>query len=263
MELRHRRASSLIVILLLTLFTCKQAVAFGIYFSGSINGVIVDKNTRKPLEGVVVTASWILLPHFVDTTRPVRTLEVAETVTDHMGHYELPGFRAKFSLWGYLRDDQPLIRFFMDGYEPLVVANNSVYHPGFKGDKDHLIKREINLKDGSTAVKTYEPEEHMVRLGKKPGNFMLIPFTGSDRDYVSLLVNEYHGAHNYIHSLDYLREGNNCEWKSLPATFSQLHNLKKRLDAKGVQTYELPYVSYLKNQPRCGDSEELFSDYLN
>jgi hypothetical protein len=92
-----------------------------------------DKNTRKPLEGVVVAASWILLPHFLETTVPVRTLHVAEAVTDHMGQYSLPGFWPKFSLTGYLRDDQPVIRFFKDGYEPLVVANNSVYHPGIRG----------------------------------------------------------------------------------------------------------------------------------
>jgi len=59
-----------------------------------------------------------------------------------------------------------------------------------------------------------------------------------------------------------LRKGNECEWKSLPATFSQMHKLKKRLDAEGVQTFNLWYVSALGNQSRCGDAEKLFSEYL-
>jgi len=242
--------------LLLSMLPIRPAVALGIYLSHSIKGTIIDANTKAPIEGVIVTASWIQTGI---TGHGQVTLKVSETVTDKKGEYTLPGWGPKV-YFDVLDRNQPVVRFFKQGYAPLVIPNNSAYHPGLENDTEHLIKEPIKRSDGHIAYWLNEPEGHQVKFGKKKHTFMLVPFDGSDAEYVELLLK----SGGYVESLDILT-GGGCEWKHLPITFSTLHKLKARLDALNVNTnigIGLPYVFQFGGQDKCGNAEEYFRGYL-
>jgi len=231
----------------------------GVFWWRDIKGTVVDANTGQPIEGVVVTASWILLPW--GTTYPLRTLKALETVTDDLGKYTIHGWAPKFSLSGHLEDDQPKIRFFKPGYVPLVIRNNSVYHPGLEKDTDHKIKEKVTLSNGRTGIRMYEPEGHQVKFGKKLHTFRLERFEGTDGEFIELLNENYNINDRYMDILKYfIMSGRDCEWKQLPITFSTLHKLSASMESPKYKAWF--NVSYLGGQDRCGSAEEYFKDYL-
>ena len=241
-----------VVLLVLMFLVARLAAEMRVFSSPCIEGVIVDAESGEPLEGVVVTASWMLIPE-AWTSVPIKTLHAAETVTDHLGQYVIPGWGPKSEPHGMLRDE-PNIRFFKPGYMPLVIKNNSVYHPGLEGDTEHKIKEHVTHHDGSTGTYMYEPEEHQVKLGEKLHTFKLERFEGTDAEYAKLLRDKYVG------SLRDMTGGRTCEWKQLPITFTTLHKLTISLQLpKHIPLY---LVSYLGGQDRCGSAEEYFKEYL-
>src|SRR5689334_6350161 len=62
-----------------------------IYKAEAIEGWVVDSETGKPIEGVVVVAHWQLQGGFEGGT-PLRELKIFEAVTDHSGHYSFPAW---------------------------------------------------------------------------------------------------------------------------------------------------------------------------
>jgi hypothetical protein len=243
------------VLLALVLASIRPAFGLGVYWSPRIEGTILNASTKAPVEGVTVTATWIeigIMGH------GEVTLNVAETETDAQGEYTLPAWGPRF-YGATLREDQPVIRFFKPGYVPLIIRNNSAYHPGLENDTEHMIKVPVTLSDGSTGYRLYEPEEHRVAFGKKRSTFLLVPFEGTDADYVKLL----RGPANYIRSLSHIYVGDDCEWKKLPKTFVELHRLRVALEAKGVTASGLPYVSSVGGQDHCGNAQEYFKRFLN
>lgn len=105
--------------------------AFGdppVYFAKSISGQIVDEETGKPLEGVVIVAQWILfeiaLGHGAHYGNTVNLIEV---VTDQDGKYSIPG-------WGprprpplkHLDHLDPRLSIFKSQYVPLELSNESL-----------------------------------------------------------------------------------------------------------------------------------------
>jgi len=241
--------------LLLSMLPIRPAVALGVYLSHSIKGTITDANTKTPIEGVIVTASWIQTGI---TGHGQVTLKVSETVTDKKGEYTLPGWGPKV-YFDVLDRNQPVVRFFKQGYVPLIISNNSAYHPGLENDTEHLIKVPIKRSDGHIAYWLNEPEEHQVKFGKKKHTFMLVPFDGTDAEYAELLT----GSSRYIQSFDHIEAGNDCEWKELPRTFVTLHKLRAKLDGKSMHANEIPYVEDVGGQKHCGGAEEYFRKLLH
>src|SRR5213593_3967961 len=87
------------------------------YSAKPISGRVVDRDTGRPLEGVIVLAQWVL----VDDAR----IHVAEVVTDASGQYFIPGWGPKarppsIPLTGY---SDPEIMYFKPPYAPRWVAN--------------------------------------------------------------------------------------------------------------------------------------------
>jgi hypothetical protein len=230
-------------LLLLVVLTQTGCVFFGVHLSRPITGTIIDAKTKTPLAGVVVTASWSVSGWHVKYP-----IKVSEAVTNENGEYTLPGWGPRLHP-DELRYDQPVVRFFKPGYVPFVRKNNSIYHPGFEGDKEHLIDKPV-----STGVRHYEPEAHMVRFGKKKHTFMLEPFVGTDEEYIKLVKDKY------VWSFGGITHGDKCEWKRLPITFSTLHKLSLKLGLP--KNRGIYFVSYLGGQDRCGNAEEYFEEYL-
>ena len=247
-------------IAILALMAAQPASSCG-FVSSDINGTIVDAKTGKPIAGVVVTASWMLRGY--GSSRPFKTLKASETVTDDWGQYTILGWGAEASPDGHLEDGEPNIRFFKPSYVPLVIRNNSVYHPGLEKDREHMIKEKITHHDGKTYTNMYEPEQHQVRFGKKSHAFKLEPFEGTDGEYVEVLKENFNVHDRYISSLKYLKSGRECVWRQLPITFIALEKLKARLDKNNVNTNYIPGFSALGGQnQKCGKVEEVYREYL-
>jgi hypothetical protein len=81
---------------------------------------IVDARTEQPLNGAVVVASWLLVGSI--NAQRIEYVDIQERKTDVDGRIQLAGWGPFFKLKGSLLD-QPVIRVFIRGYDPLVKYN--------------------------------------------------------------------------------------------------------------------------------------------
>lgn len=89
-----------------------------LYWGQAITGWVVDAETRRPVEGVVVVAQWVHTGGY--------RLHVAEVLTEHDGRYHVPAWGPKPRhvlaprLSGY---NDPQILMFKPGYARLELSN--------------------------------------------------------------------------------------------------------------------------------------------
>ena len=81
---------------------------------------IVDARTGKPIDGAVVVASWLLVKS-INAGR-IEYLDIQETQTSADGQIRLAEWGPKWRLKGSMLD-QPVLRVFIRGYDPLVKFN--------------------------------------------------------------------------------------------------------------------------------------------
>jgi hypothetical protein len=81
---------------------------------------IVDARTGQPLEGAVVVVSWLLVSS-INAGR-IEYLDIQEKQTDADGRIQLAGWGPQLRLKGSMLD-QPILRVFIRGYDPLVKTN--------------------------------------------------------------------------------------------------------------------------------------------
>jgi len=93
------------------------------YIGEPIEGWVVDADTRMPLDGVVVVATWFketVLSFHPHTVGPVMVLEA---VTDGHGHFALPGWGPRLRGRGHPYYDDPQLLLFKSRYHPRAVGN--------------------------------------------------------------------------------------------------------------------------------------------
>lgn len=73
------------ILLMIGLLICSGCMTY-IGKDGPYNGKIVDKETRQPLEGVVVVSNW-----GIDQWGSTSYYDTYETVTDKKGNFAIPG----------------------------------------------------------------------------------------------------------------------------------------------------------------------------
>jgi len=112
-------------LLCLPLSACSAMTFF--YSAEAIEGWVVDAETGKPLEGVIVVAHWRLKGGFEGGT-PIRELQIFESVTDRDGRYAFPAWGPRFALSGHLTHETPEILLFKQGYKFQSLGNN--WYPG-------------------------------------------------------------------------------------------------------------------------------------
>ena len=108
--------SALLAGMMLFLTSC---VAFSqrYYSSEPIEAWVVDEQTKKPLEGVIVVAQWQLVRDTYHNRVPVGTMMILETVTDAKGKFSFPAWGPlENTTDGHLDHEDPLIYFFKPGY---------------------------------------------------------------------------------------------------------------------------------------------------
>lgn len=89
----------------------------GYYSAQPIEAWVVDEQTKRPLEGVVVVAHWKLMRGTVGGRVPVGTMMILETVTDSKGRFSFPAWGPLANTTdGHLEHEDPEIFFFKPGY---------------------------------------------------------------------------------------------------------------------------------------------------
>lgn len=150
-------------ILLALLAICIPFWVFGdppVYFAKDIQGQVVDGETSRPLQGVVVVAKWQVYATGIGSGGGGGSIKTIEVITDQEGRYVIPG-------WGprmrppltYLNSKDPELTYFMPGYFPDAREN---------------------------ALHTYENRDtSLVRTSEWNGKVVkLLPFNGMDwKDY--------------------------------------------------------------------------------
>ena len=172
-----------------------------VYNVRGTEGTIVDKETKQPLEGVMVVEAWeIYRPGFHGSTAGY--LPLRETSTDSNGHYRLSARGTMHVEGGYLDETAPWLIYFKPGYVFTSVMNE--FHP----DRRFEFNRKSDW-DG----KTIELER----------------FSGTLKEQAK----ELKRVDNVLG--DFTGRGGWCIWTGIPNTLSAMRRENIRLNQQGVR----------------------------
>jgi len=214
------------------LFAISQMAACAMYSAAPMQATVVDAETKKPLEGAVVVAHWVL--EDTGAVKTVGDMELMEAVTDASGRFALPGWGPKATPnYPYpvrLSQLDPEIIILKPGYMPRSVMNNE--HP-------NLI---FHPEDLGPTTRTSQWNNRVIALDKAddpPKNYALSLST--------LLTGVDHSG---------------CKWQKIPRTIVVLTKEKDRLKRLGINSYPALTISRVEEGPApCGSVKEFFKDY--
>jgi hypothetical protein len=171
-----------------------------IYSADAIEGWVVDAETSKPLDGVIVVAHWQLKGGLEGGT-PINELKILETVTDSNGRYFFPAWGPKFAfsgLFGSLISESPGILMFKRGYKYRGLDNN--WYPNVDTSKSDWNKKTVKLEPFSGTLAQYAQD---------------LSGLSSDLWTIGYGVGDHFG--------DY------CGWKSFPSMLRSLDKLDEEI----------------------------------
>lgn len=194
------------------------------YSAEAIEARVVDAETKKPLEGVVVTANWQLEEGTLGGNRSAGQLMVMETVTDKNGRFTFPAWGPKWLWKGFLVNADPKLLLFKSGYEYRELYNEYSSAP-------ELRTRKLRYSDWNG--KTIE----------------LKRFKGTMEEYVRHLSFLMTG-------LSFIED--DCQWKKTPKMLMALQKQADAFKASGIVTaiYSVDYMP--TNEKKCGSVKEYF-----
>ena len=211
-----------------------------VYYAEAIEASIVDAETKKPLEGVVVVAHWQLFSSTLAGRNLAGQLMVMEAVTDQDGRFHFPSWGPKLALTGYLDDRDPALLLFKPGYE-------------YRG-----------LQNPTLSTVNRSPIRRSQWNGK---TIALKPFKGTKEEYADRFQELNHDLDRIISD-----PPEDCNWKQLPRTIRAMREERKRLQAKGINLDRLFSVDQelfdnneyftAKGGPACGSPREFLQGVL-
>ena len=89
MEVNNQVWKVLLCAATFTLTACNR------YSAESTEGWVIDADTKKPIEGVIVVANWQLHKSTMGGKRPADHLNIMETMTDNDGLFYFEGWEKK------------------------------------------------------------------------------------------------------------------------------------------------------------------------
>ena len=196
------------------------------YRAEAIEAWVIDADTKKPLEGVIVTANWQLEGGW-EGHYPMGQLRVMETVTDKTGRFSFPAWGPSRPKKGYLQNSDPLLLLFRSGYKPLAMANHF---------RERMFREPVRRSDWHG--KTIE----------------MTKFVGSLEAYAEDLAHLDISLRFAVHAPE------NCEWKKIPRMIVALHKQKEVFKKKAVYNH-LFAISRIPAR-ECGSPTEFFRGYL-
>ena len=127
---RRRHVAGLLATVMLFAFSTNSSALWpaGVYRFDAITGSVLDKETRKPIEGVVVVGHWGLETNTLMNSSYSGPLVVKETITDKDGKFTIPASIATDVLKrGHFNAEMyPEIAFFKSGYEFTVYRHSGI-----------------------------------------------------------------------------------------------------------------------------------------
>ena len=203
-----------------------------VYHAEAIEGWVVDAETGKPLEGVIIVAHWELKGG-LEGGIPIAELQILETVTDANGRYFFPAWGPTvIPPTGYLGGDSPGLMLFKSGYRSR----------GFS-----------NLYSETYGTSTFFYNKKTLKLER---------FRGTPAEYAEHLSSLSSSLEKVGYRVGY-ESGDWCGWKSFPRMLRALDKLEVEFRAAGVRQGTV--VSFLKtNEARvrekgCGSVSELLN----
>ncbi len=224
-----------LIVCLLTALLAPLSACGKIYSAEPITAYVVDADTGKPLEGVIVVAHWELEGGMhVDR---VGQMEIMETVTDKDGRFHFAGWGPKPIPPGLpgnarLTIYDPALLFYKQGFKP-AVEFNKLTTAALRGEGPPLRKSDWN---GKT-----------IKLEK---------FTGGLEDRSRSLG-------NLDITLGFVYNGKNCEWKMTPRMIVAMHR-EKLIFRQNEVANSLMDIDHFETwqSTKCGSVKSFLEEYL-
>jgi len=118
------------------------------YSAKAIAGRVVDAETGKSLEGVVIVANWQVEGGFLEVGVPIAQMNILEAVTDRNGRYFFPAWGPKeIPIVGVLDQSAPTLQLFKPGYRAVATryANSAFKLERFKGSRSEYAEQLTSL----------------------------------------------------------------------------------------------------------------------
>ena len=177
------------------------------YSAEPIAAQVIDADTKKPLEGVVVTANWQLEQGTAGGNIQAGQLMVMEAVTDNEGKFSFPAWGPKTTRESFLVNDDPQLLLFKSGYEYRRLNN------------PYSSDRELRLR----------PVRRSVWNGRV---IALKLFREAD------MQTQYKNLLNFSKEVDSFATWHidPCQWTKLPISVSKMFQERKKLEAQGAKS---------------------------
>jgi hypothetical protein len=194
------------------------------YSAEAIEGWVVDAETGKPLEGVVVTANWQVEEGTFTGTNTGNQLQILETVTAKNGRYYFPAWGPKplppkrTGRWvdQYIGSEDPRLLYFKAGYDFETKLNDR----GIDRDTSKIRRSDWNGK----AIK-------LKKMDNQSGDYA--ESVASARSMLSFAIS-----------------GANCEWKQIPRLLTVVLDEGERLANLGINKGQLSLID-IPDGERC------------
>lgn len=215
--------------------------ACGMYYSAEpITAHVVDAETGKPLEGVIVVAHWQLEGGLEGGNR-LGQMMVMETVTDAQGRFHFAAWGPKTVPLGLLanpitanarlKDMDPQLLLFKRDYSPLVLRNERTM-----AQMAYSIPATRKSDWNSKTIRLEPFKEGLEKWAKR------LEFFKTD--------------------LDFSYKSDSCEWKQTPRMLASMHREKMRLKSQAVDSSIRAISDVYVETGRCSSPEEFFGEYL-
>ena len=199
------------------------------YAAEAIEARVVDAETKKPLENVVVTANWQLEEGTLGGNRSAGQLMVMEAVTDMNGRFAFPAWGPEWVWKGFLVNEDPQLLLFKSGYEYRRLSNEYSSAP-------ELRTRKVRRSDWNG--RTIE----------------LKPFKGTVQGYANHLS-------SFGTSLRFIID-DNCGWKKIPRMLIAVSQQSDIFYQQGIfALYSINRHLPTTNTAKCGSIKEFFKSY--
>ncbi len=149
-----------LICMLISVLCLDACAVANVYSIRGMEGRVVDKATKQPLQSVVVIEVWDIGGGFEGHT--IDYMPLRETETDKSGNYSFPPRGTMHIKQGFLKEDAPYLIYFAPGYKTIGKLNR--YHPDrrfeFVRQSDwHEKTIELEKLDGSAEMQAKELEK--------------------------------------------------------------------------------------------------------
>lgn len=216
------------------------------YSAKAIEAWVVDEETKKPLEGVIVVAHWEL--RYGLEGGGAYQLHILETVTDKNGRFNFPAWGPKripehLPREARLKNNDPGLGMYYPNYNAVILANErSMKLMGDHGDSERTSDwngKTIEMKRSGSGVRL---SENIFIDGKK-----------ENVAFIKSLQSVLH----------FVRNTRTCDWIHVPRMIVALTNERERLQRSGNRDLSDAWeMRNFERETQCGVAAEILKGYV-